>query len=75
MARGSPIVAITVGIAPVAFLPGFLDSIGRDCVFEAKDDAIRAIYARLESSRCRTCDVRIFTECESTLPDGSRRES
>ncbi len=54
---------------------GFLDSIGRDCVFEAKDDAIRAIYARLESSRCRTCDVRLFTECESTLPDGSPRES
>ena len=42
---------------------GFLDSIGRDCVFEAKDDAIRAIYARLDSSRCRSCDARIFTEC------------
>jgi hypothetical protein len=44
-------------------------------VFEAKDDAIRAIYARLDSSRCRSCAARIFTECESTLPDGSRRES
>ena len=54
---------------------GFLDLIGRDCVFEAKDDAIRAIYARLDSSRCRTCQARIFTECASTLPDGSRRES
>jgi hypothetical protein len=41
---------------------GFLDSIGHDCVFEVKDDAIRAIYARLECSRCRTCEVRIFTE-------------
>ena len=52
---------------------GFLDSIGRDCVFEAKDDAIRAIYARLDSARCRTCEARIFTECASMLPDGSHR--
>jgi SulP family sulfate permease len=52
---------------------GFLDSIGRDCVFEAKDDAIRAIYARLDSARCRSCEARIFNECASTLPDGSHR--
>ena len=52
---------------------GFLDSIGRDCVFEAKDDAIRAIYARLDSARCRSCEARIFIECAATLPDGSSR--
>ena len=52
---------------------GFLDLIGRDCVFATKDDAIRAIYARLDSSRCRTCDARIFGECQAVLPDGSMR--
>ena len=52
---------------------GFLDAIGRDCVFEAKDDAIRAIYARLDSTRCRSCEARIFIECAATLPDGSSR--
>ncbi|MET0682691.1 MAG: SulP family inorganic anion transporter [Casimicrobiaceae bacterium] len=52
---------------------GFLDLIGRDCVFATKDDAIRAIYVRLDSSRCRTCDARIFGECQSVPPDGSMR--
>jgi SulP family sulfate permease len=52
---------------------GFLDAIGRDCVFEAKDDAIRAIYARLDSAVCRGCEARIFTECAAALPDGSPR--
>jgi len=52
---------------------GFLDSIGRDCVFEAKDDAIRAIYARLDSARCRSCEARIFIECVTTLPDATSR--
>lgn len=50
-----------------------LDAIGRDNVFETKDDAIRAIYARLDSERCRVCTARIFAECQTLLPDGSRR--
>ena len=52
---------------------GFLDLIGRDCVFATKDEAIHAIYARLDSARCRTCETRIFDECQSVLPDGSKR--
>jgi sulfate permease, SulP family len=52
---------------------GFLDSIGRDCVFGAKDEAIRSIYARLDSARCRSCEARIFVECAPALPDGSAR--
>ena len=50
---------------------GFLDLIGRDCVFATKDEAIRAIYARLDASGCRVCAARIFVECQSVLPDGS----
>ena len=52
---------------------GFLEAIGRDCIFATKDEAIRAIYARLDSSTCRACQARIFTECQSVLPDGSVR--
>jgi SulP family sulfate permease len=52
---------------------GFLDLIGRDKVFATKDEAIRAIYARLDSAQCRACTARIFDECQVLLPDGSRR--
>ncbi len=52
---------------------GFLDLIGRANVFHNKDDAIRAIYARLDAARCHTCDSRIFVECRTTLPDGTSR--
>ena len=52
---------------------GFLDEFGRDRVFDTKDEAIRQIYGRLDSARCRTCDARIFTECAAALPDGTPR--
>ena len=52
---------------------GFLDEFGRDRVFDTKDAAIRQIYGRLDSARCRTCDARIFSECAATLPDGTPR--
>jgi len=54
---------------------GFIDLIGREAVFDGKDEAIRAIYARLDSARCRSCEARIFTECASALPDGSPRQA
>jgi len=50
-----------------------LDQIGRENVFETKDEAIRGIYARLDTERCRVCTARIFAECQTILPDGSRR--
>ena len=52
---------------------GFLDRFGRDRVFGTKDDAIRAIYLLLDSSRCRICEAQIFNECKATLPDGAPR--
>jgi sulfate permease, SulP family len=52
---------------------GLLELIGRDRVFDTKDEAIRAIYARLDSERCRVCAARIFAECQTVLPDGTRR--
>ena len=51
----------------------FLDEFGRDRVFDTKDEAIRRIYAGLDSERCRTCTTRIFNECAVALPDGTPR--
>jgi SulP family sulfate permease len=53
---------------------GVLDDIGRDRVFVTKDQAIAAIYTRLDAAKCAACTARIFTECHLTLPDGSVRD-
>ena len=52
---------------------GFLARFARERVFATKDEAIRAIYPTLDSAICRTCTARIFNECATTLPDGTRR--
>jgi SulP family sulfate permease len=53
---------------------GVLDDIGRDRVFVTKDQAIAAIYTRLDAAKCAACTARIFTECHLMLPDGSVRD-
>ena len=52
---------------------GLLDRIGRDRIFATKDEAIRAIYPRLDSAICRGSTARIFIECQTRLPDGTPR--
>jgi SulP family sulfate permease len=52
---------------------GYLDRLGRDNVFATKNAAVQAIYSRLDSAICRTCQARIFVECEAFLPDGTAR--
>jgi hypothetical protein len=42
--------------------------------FETKDEAIRAIYARLNVATCAACAARVFNECQRLLPDGTARE-
>ena len=61
------------GVHKVLERGGFLDLIGRDSVFATKDEAIRAIYARLNAAKCRVCTARIFDECQTALPDGVPR--
>ena len=53
---------------------GQLDAIGRENVYDTKDDAIRSIYARLNAGTCALCNARVFNECHVALPDGSPRE-
>jgi len=53
---------------------GFVAKIGAENVFPNKDAAIHAIYARLDPEICRTCQARIFVECQEILPDGTRRD-
>jgi len=54
---------------------GFLDEFGPDRVWPTKAEAIRAIYRRLDVPVCAVCAVRIFTECNVALPDGTPREA
>jgi sulfate permease, SulP family len=53
---------------------GHLEMIGRDNVYETKDDAIRSIYMPLDVPTCAACTARVFNECQLALPDGSPRE-
>ena len=52
---------------------GYLDAIGADRVFATKAHAIAAIYTRLDAATCAACQVRVFDECQRTLPDGAQR--
>ncbi|MCP4765515.1 MAG: SulP family inorganic anion transporter [Gammaproteobacteria bacterium] len=42
---------------------GYKDEIGEANIFDAKDDAIPAIFERLDKDICATCEKRIFLEC------------
>ena len=44
---------------------GYKDEIGEANIFDAKEEAIPAIFDRLDKSICATCESRIFTECKS----------
>ena len=44
---------------------GYADEIGEGNLFEAKQEAISAIFDRLDRNICARCENRIFLECES----------
>ena len=52
---------------------GAVDAIGADNFFPLGSDPIQALYARLDSSICADCPVRIFDTCGTRLPDGRKR--
>jgi len=46
---------------------GYKDEIGEANIFDAKEEAIPAIFERLDKNICATCENRIFLECK-TVP-------
>ena len=52
---------------------GYLRDIGEENLFMPTDDAIRAIYPKLDTEICRQCTVRIFKPCNIVLPNGEPR--
>jgi len=44
---------------------GYRDEIGEANIFNNKEDAISAIFDRLDKNICATCEYRIFVECKS----------
>ena len=47
---------------------GYYKDIGKDNFFELKCQAIRYIFNRLDRSICKTCQKRVFLECQSLPP-------
>ena len=46
---------------------GYKRTIGEDCFFATKEEALAAIFERMDRNICATCTKRIFLECQ-TLP-------
>jgi SulP family sulfate permease len=63
------------GVLEVLDRAGVVAAIGPARVYETKEEAIRAIYARLDAGTCRACSARVFAECAAALPDGTPREA
>jgi SulP family sulfate permease len=53
---------------------GAMAAFGPGQLHVAKSDALRAIYAELDAGTCAACAARVFSECQSTLPDGRPRD-
>jgi SulP family sulfate permease len=49
---------------------GFMRDIGEENLFPARSRPAEAIYPRLDSAACRTCQVRLFAPCHKVLPNG-----
>jgi sulfate permease, SulP family len=54
---------------------GYLDIIGRDHVFDVRESPMDKIYPKLDSTMCKNCQLRIFNQCKSALPDGTPRDA
>ena len=51
----------------------YIRDVGDENIFPTKSRPIETIYTKLDSDICRNCQVRIFKECQTLLPDGSPR--
>jgi SulP family sulfate permease len=53
---------------------GYIDDLNPANIFDSKEEAITAIFSRLDRNICATCESRIFLECGSTAPEDRRRK-
>ncbi len=51
----------------------YIADIGHENIFPPKARPIEAIYPRLDSEICRTCQAQIFPQCKIALPNGQAR--
>jgi sulfate permease, SulP family len=52
---------------------GYMQEIGRENLLSIGQNAIDAIYPKLDSDVCRICPTRIFKQCRGALPNGEAR--
>ena len=53
---------------------GYTAQLGTENFYPVKQLPVAAIYPKLDTEICRSCDRRIFGECQSFLPNGEPRE-
>jgi SulP family sulfate permease len=70
---GLYLVGVQPGFASMLAAGGHVAHVGQDHIFAGKGEAVSALYPRLNSEICRTCQVRIFQECDVKLPNGEAR--
>jgi SulP family sulfate permease len=47
--------------------------LGDDHIIVHKSEALSTVYRQLDSDVCRRCTLRVFEECQHTLPNGEAR--
>lgn len=53
---------------------GYVDHIGASNIFDVRDEPMRAIYPKLDVTICKNCQLRIFKQCKTSLPNGEPRD-
>ena len=53
---------------------GYLKFIGKNNIFDSKNEAIAHIFENLDKRICATCDKRIFEECRTVPPPRMKRK-
>lgn len=72
-ARGGSLYLIRVKEPVMEFLQkgGYLKDIGDDRIFWSKTNALEGISQSVDRAICRTCDRRVFLECDQLVEEGT----
>jgi SulP family sulfate permease len=52
---------------------GYLRDIGTENLFVMGEDVMHSLYPRLDPEICRSCKLRVFSQCHAALPNGEPR--